>query len=220
MAEIHYICFQYFKDEKMKKGFNILLIVCAALLTLSCNKTKSYTDMLNDEKKAIDRLIDREGIEVLKHYPEDGVFKENQFVKLENGVYMNVIDSGTGQRAVLNKTKVFYRCIAFYPLDSTYLLRANSLGLITPYWLYGNRDTYRSVNYGPNSNGTSPYSFTYGDYNSEYISEGLIAPLEYVGHNAKVKLIVPFKRGLSIDNGNGQPIYYEILHYKFEEYMN
>ena len=41
----------------MKKGFNILLILCVALVAISCSKTKSYTDMLKDEKKAIERLI-------------------------------------------------------------------------------------------------------------------------------------------------------------------
>ena len=40
----------------MKKGFNILLILCAALVAISCSKTKSYTDMLKDEKEAIERL--------------------------------------------------------------------------------------------------------------------------------------------------------------------
>ena len=45
----------------MKKGFNILLILCAALVAISCSKTKSYTDMLKDEKKAIERFIDDKG---------------------------------------------------------------------------------------------------------------------------------------------------------------
>ena len=49
----------------MKKGFNILLILCAALVAISCSKTKSYTDMLKDEKKAIERFIDDKGLEIL-----------------------------------------------------------------------------------------------------------------------------------------------------------
>ena len=52
----------------MKKGFNILLILCAALVAISCSKTKSYTDMLKDEKKAIERFIDDKGLEY--HYAE------------------------------------------------------------------------------------------------------------------------------------------------------
>ena len=82
----------------MKKGFNILLILCAALVAISCSKTKSYTDMLKDEKKAINRLIDENDFEILKDFPEDSVFKENQFVELENGTYLNIIEKGTSQR--------------------------------------------------------------------------------------------------------------------------
>ena len=84
----------------MKKGFNILLILCAALVAISCSKTKSYTDMLKDEKKAIERFIDDKGLEILDDFPADSVFKENQFVLLDNGVYLNIIDKGSDQRAV------------------------------------------------------------------------------------------------------------------------
>lgn len=48
----------------MKKGFNILLILCVTLVAISCSKTKSYTDMLKDEKKAIERFIDDKGLEI------------------------------------------------------------------------------------------------------------------------------------------------------------
>ena len=175
----------------MKKGFNILLILCAALVAISCSKTKSYTDMLKDEKKAIERFIDDKGLEILDDFPADSVFKENQFVLLDNGVYLNIIDKGSDQRAVQYKTKMLYRCKMSYFMDSTIVAIEN---------------------YGPHSNGTSPIAFTYGDYskNSPYDPS-------YVGDRAKVKMIVPFKRGAYNDQSNGQPVYYEILEYIFEE---
>ena len=174
----------------MKKGFYFVLILCAACLMGSCSKTKSYTDMLNDEKKAISRLIDSLDIEVLKDFPDDSIFAENQFVKLDNGVYMNIIDRGEG-RATLYSTKIMYRCNAYYFLNN-FQLCINS-------------------NYGPNSNGTVPYPangaqtvpFIYGEGTSSdtydpkyiYVSEGIQAPLQYVGHHGRVKLIVPFDKG-------------------------
>lgn len=203
----------------MKKGFNILMIVCAALLALSCSKTKSYTDMLKDQKKAIDRLKDKEGFVFLKDFPKDSIFKENEFVELENGVYLNIIDKGTSERAVYG-TKILYRCTMYYPMNTAYIgYKDTSTGWpVTPYGLNLTSDNKSlSSNYGPHSNGTSPYPFTYGDYTSWYVSEGLMTPLLYVGDRAKVKLIVPFKRGLSADNNNGEPAYYEILEYKFEK---
>lgn len=195
----------------MKKGFNILLILCAALVAISCSKTKSYTDMLKDEKKAINRLIDENDFEILKDFPEDSVFKENQFVLLDNGVYLNIIDKGSDQRAIQGKTKILYRCSIHF---------------------FMNGDTIIG-NYGPHSNGTLPYPsngivsipFTYGEYSSSsmyelsysFVSEGIQEPLKYVGDRAKVKLIVPFKRGTYYDQLEGQPVCYEILEYIFEE---
>ncbi|WP_369683044.1 DUF4827 family protein [Parabacteroides sp. AM58-2XD] len=35
-------------------------------MVVSCDKTKSYTERLKDERKAIDRLIDHEGFKILK----------------------------------------------------------------------------------------------------------------------------------------------------------
>ena len=91
----------------MRKGFTVLWILCAAIMAVSCSKTKSYTDMLNDEKKAINRLIDERGLEILSEFPKDSIFKENQYVKLKSGLYLNIIDKGTDQRAVLYSTKVY-----------------------------------------------------------------------------------------------------------------
>ena len=196
----------------MKKGFAIVLLVCAALWAASCSKTKSYTDYLNEEKDVIERLIDEKGFEILKDFPADTVFKENQFVKLENGVYLNIIDRGTAERAVSGETKIIYRCIVSYPKDAAYVYQ------YSPYAVYARSDG-RSINYGPNSNGTDPYTMTFGDYyyGGTYTSEGIQTPLLYVGDRAKVKLIVPFKRGLSSDQSSYEPAYYEILQYKFED---
>lgn len=65
--------------------------------------------MLNAQEKAIEALIRDSGIVVLKNYPENGVFKDKEFVLLPNDVYMHVIDSGNGTRAVLSQTTVLTR---------------------------------------------------------------------------------------------------------------
>ena len=198
----------------MKKGFYFVLILCAACLMGSCSKTRSYTDMLKDEEKAIDRLIDSLGIEVLKDFPDDSIFAENQFVKMDNGVYMNIIDRGEG-RATLYSTRIMYRCNVYYFLNY-FQLCINS-------------------NYGPNSNGTVPYPangaqtvpFIYGEGTTNnqadpkyiYVSEGIQTPLQYVGHRGRVKLIVPFDKGNYYDQGEGYPVYYEVLEYLFEDQL-
>ena len=125
-------------------------------------------------------------------------------MKLESGVYLNIIDKGTDDRAEQYKTKILYRCKIHY------LLQGDSL-------VYSN--------YGPHSNGTEPIAFTYGDYSSSmmtnpsyyWVSEGLQEPLEYVGHRGRVKIIVPFKRGSYADQSSGNPLFYEVLEYIFED---
>jgi len=156
--------------------------------------------MLKDERKAIERLIDDEGLEILKDFPKDSVFKENQFFKLSNEVYINIVDLGGENKAVSGTTEVLARFEMSYFMD----------------------DTTTISNYGPNSNGTYPMEFKYGystatGYGYSVISEGFQTGLSYVGHKGKVKLIVPFKRGASADMQYGYPVYFRIIEYKFAD---
>lgn len=210
--EIIYICrsFNILKEQEMKRGFNILMIVCGVLLVASCSKTKSYTEYLKDERKAIDRLIDHEGFKILKDYPSDSVFAENEFVKLDNDVYMHVIDPGDETRAVLGKTKALCRFEAYGILDSdTAYLLANNL-------TYGLTYTYgypTEFIFGYNT-----YSGEYVDYYPDYfVGEGLATPLYYVGDGAIVSLIVPFKRMGYTFQSQYVPVYFKKVKYTFEK---
>ncbi|MFQ6928736.1 MAG: DUF4827 family protein [Parabacteroides merdae] len=82
----------------MKRGFYILLIMCTAIMVVSCDKTKSYTDMLKAQEKAIDRLRADSGLVFLEEFPTDSIFKENEFVELDNGVYLNIVNKGNSER--------------------------------------------------------------------------------------------------------------------------
>ena len=183
----------------MKKGFNILLIACAVLMVVSCDKTKSYTDMLKAEKKAINRLIDEENFDILDEYPANGVFGPKQFVKLDNGVYLNVIDSGNGNRAVLGKTTV--------------LCRFSGVSIMEDSLSFNNFRT-----------GTWPVEFKFGLYTAidsnpynEFLSEGLATGLSYVGDSSYVQLIVPFKVSSDYYRNLGYPLYFSKVRYIFEK---
>jgi len=196
----------------MKKGFNVLLILFVGVMIMACSKSKSYTDMLNAEKKAINRLIDREDLEIIKKIPADSKFEYNQYVKLDNDVYLQIVDTGDGRRAVEYSTRVFCRFTANrIMIDSTTYV-------------------HRWSNFGPHSNGTSPVEFTYGHITAipstsasthqadleAFMSEGIQAGLKYVGNKGQVRLIVPFKIGSTVDNSNGWPVHFEDLQYSFD----
>jgi hypothetical protein len=161
--------------------------------------------MLKDERKVIERFIDAEGIDVLKNYPADGVFKENQFVKLSSGVYLNVIDSGNGRRATVGSTKI--------------LLRASGKMLLNDPIEFNGFDPLD----GSANNVSWPIGIQYGGYTSidDYygylFSTGLVSGLDYVGDSSVVKLIVPFRNGSTSQQKDGYPIYFDKVRYLFEK---
>lgn len=194
----------------MKKGFIFLMLIISMVLAFSCSNTKSYGEMLKDERKAVKQMIKDSGFVILDKMPEDMKFAANEFVQLDGGIYMNVVDTGNGKRAVENKTTVYvrfitngigvndtvgYNCIenGTYPLEFTYPLLAD------------------------NGYGYSNYTFTSGTAEYSLLGEGTSVPLKYVGEYAVVKLIVPFKKGSEMDMTNGTPRYYSWLKYtKFD----
>ncbi|OAV66688.1 hypothetical protein Barb6_02539 [Bacteroidales bacterium Barb6] len=193
----------------MKKGLSIAGILCVVLAVVSCSDTPSYTDRLNDERKAINRLMDENDFVVIKDYPKNGAFKDNEFYKMENDVYINVVDTGNGSRAVSGATVYCRFSVNFFFLDSA-------------------KYTTHVSNYGPHSNGTSPVEFRYGSYAAiiqdggtngleSLMSEGLQSGLQYVGDRGKVKLIVPFKVGSQEDNSNFHPVFFEMVEYKLKD---
>jgi len=205
MADITYICHnRLLKDKKkqMKKSFDILMIVCAIILVASCNNgPRSLSEMLKDEKKAINRLIDREDITILSAYPEDGVFKENEFFQLSNGVYINVVDSGNGERAELGSTIISSRFEGEY--------------------IYVLSDTTETISGFENN--VYPVRFVYGQlvpvassFYSYLLCEGLQVGLSHVGDRSQVKLIIPFKVGSYTQQQGGNPLYLTKVTYTFE----
>ena len=154
-------------------------------------------------------MIDHEGFKILKNYPSDGVFKENEFVKLDNDVYLNVIDSGNGNRAVLGTTKVFCRFEAKGILDSD-----------TAYNMVNN------LTYGPGYYGfPTEFVFGYNVYSGEsrsydpdlFVGEGLATALYHVGEGATVRMIVPFKRMGNYFQSSYVPVYFSKVKYTFEK---
>ena len=173
-----------------KNLFISLTILMGLLLFVSCEDDVIPGEEQKRHDKLIQAFIEKEGLEILSEYPENGVFGEKQFVRLlENQCYLHVIDSGNGNRAVRNQTEILMRCRA---ID---LLRGDALVL----------------------DAESPIKFTFGKayatsmglvWTAEgliidhiplepndpmflFLSDGVESALNYVGENAKVKMIVP-----------------------------
>ena len=178
------------------------------------------------EKKIINRVLAEKNIEVLKEYPENGVFGENQFFQLPSGIYLNVVDSGNGNRAVINETMVLVRTSGeYYALDTA--ISFNTFSTIsTP---FGYISTPFEFKYGLASNVVSEHSYNYNGLYYYFFGIGLESILTYVGDSSTVKLIVPgyseitvgnspLGAGSTFQNSDGYsfiPIYYDRVRYIF-----
>lgn len=199
------------------KIFMGMALLTAAVLTLtSCGKNESFASRQKAERKAVEKFINKRGIEVLHRYPASGVFGKNQYFLINDGlnegrVYLHVVDSGNGNRAVQGRTEVLMRCSGEY---------------------FFNRDT--SVKFNTFVNEKAPIEFIYGtaQYVSSrgfyvhgdkkfytasgfFLSPGVESALRYVGENATVSLIVCFVDGSAEQLEQYKPIFYDRVTFRF-----
>lgn len=170
----------------------IFISVFAIGVFSSCNKTKSYAQQLNEEKKNIERFINQNDLIILREYPKDSVFKDNEFYfDTSSGIYYNVIDPGT-KRRIKGGEEFYIRFKGLKYLFSKDTVVYSNTGALQPEELvYGNSSTYSSVAW--------------------------VAPLKNMGDRGKVKMIVPFKMGFSQDIQLYKTAYYEEVFYRFEQ---
>ena len=182
----------------------VILIAVISCLSFSCSQSKSLQELLQEESKAIDRFIISNDFVILKNYPADGVFKENEYYKTADGLFFNVVDSGNGNRVqLLNDVSVRFD----YNLYLKDLAQGDSSIFVPPpsnlpySFLYGIPQTY-----------TSSYYYSYYGYYSP-LCQAWVIPLSYVGEDAIVNMIVPSSIGSYTDNMNVMPVFYKNLHY-------
>ncbi len=196
----------------MKKIIVLTISVCA-LLMVSCNSSDTYADKLKKERNAIKRLQDELNLRFRNDYPNNGVFQSNEFyLDPASGVYFNVVDSGTGNRirkatSGVSGSKVFVRYKDVITLVKRDTVAEGNMGgssgndLIE--FTYGIATTYTGSSYVDGSR-SSNYLFK---------SQGMVAPLEYVGDSAIVRLIVPFSVGSAVQQLSYEPIYFGYVQY-------
>lgn len=171
--------------------YSILLIVAVSILAASCNKTPTYAQRLDDEKRAIELFMSQKGYVVLDKYPANKVFKANEFFKDPvTGVFYNVIDSGGSKAFIGGEIYIRFRGLQYFSTTDT--------------------STYS------NMNAVLPETLVFGN-SSTYLSTAWVVPLLNVGHLGRVKMVVPFNYGLNEDQSAYRPAYYDEIVYRMEE---
>ena len=214
----------------MKKlVFLFLSLLTAGSLFQACDNSKTYAEMLEDEKNAVNKFIKDSAINVisLEEFERDTItdLSRNEYVAFSNGVYMQIVDRGSAE----NKTDTFANnneiCVRYLEKN----IASNELtcfNVVLPEYInasdyYRSPLTFRYVNENSSAYGivlSTPLDYDYLWTANSYgtaIPGGWLLALPYLRDNAHVRLIIPSKMGHSISQQNVIPYYYDI--WKFEK---
>ena len=188
--------------------FKKILINGGILLALSsffvsCEKGESYADLLKKEEKAVNWFLSGEYVEA--EVPADSVFiagEDAPYYKMnEDGtVYMKVIDTGDLNDKPQKGDRVYFR-----------YQRMNLRN-------YYEADLEQWIGNASDLNGMTPStSFIYGNYtlqSSYQWGSGVQLPLDYLGYNSRVKLVVKAQAGFISEQSLCLPYVMEVRYFK------
>lgn len=194
----------------MRNILGLLGIIFFAVVSFSsCDDGKTYAEMMEEEREIISKFMSDSGFVSIDQYPADGVFAENEFMLFSDGLYMNVVDSGYGEK--FEDGDIVTVRFTEVNLSSQVVMsnmKSTSQGT--------NPDVFRYHITGSTQSGMfiyeddSEYPLMMQIYQSSSVPSGWLVPLRYVRDGAYVRLIVPHKLGQSDAVYYVYPCYYEI----------
>jgi hypothetical protein len=193
----------------MKKIISLLLLLLTCGMAFqACNDTKTYAEMLEDEKYAINKFIEKNKIKVITagEFEKQGNTtdpEKNEYVQFSNGVYMQIVDPGKVEADSIKTRDVITVRFVEYDLlteDTTY---AN---YTYPQML----DVFDYTIVGTTVYGQFRQGLLSQAYDTTQVPEGWLVPLRFVKDGARVKLIVPSKVGHSSAMQYVYPFYYDL----------
>lgn len=188
----------------------MLLPACLLMAGLaSCEDTKSYSELLNDEEHAVNWYLAQQTVEL--EIPADGNFitvqdvkegEEAPYYKMDKDgyVYMQVVNKGSSTSRPAEGDLVYFRFMRLnllnYQATETEVWEGNSedLDYSSSSLVYGNNVLSSTTQYG----------------------DGIQVPLEYLGYNSEVNLVVKSPEGFTTDQSQCIPYVYNIRYFKAE----
>lgn len=169
------------------------IFCCLAPVVTGCKDGKSYSDMLRDEKGAVNWYLAQNRVE--PRVPEDSVFQTGEdapFYRMNSDgtVYMRVIRQGDMNNRPVKGDNVYFRFMR-YDISQMYDDKTTD---ITG---YGNTEDMF---------GNSDWHFVYGNTtlpSTTQFGTGIQLPLNYLGYGCEVDLIVKSTEGMSVTSSSG-----------------
>jgi len=158
-------------------SYLFFLVFLTSLLSTSCTKTKTYSELLNDEQTLINAYIKRNNINVLSSFPADKKWGPNDYVKTSSGLYFHLVDSGNTL------------------IPDTLQLKNTVVDRYKKYTLNIASDTISNWN---TIDFPFPDEFVYGDLTQSF--KGFQEAVTYMKRNdSEAKIIVPSIIGIQAD---------------------
>ncbi len=186
---------RFFKSVFIATVLSVMIGLC------SCDDKKSYAELLDDERIAVNKYLATQRVE--NAIPSDTIFEVGEdapYYRLEpeGNVYMQVLKAGSRDNMAEKGDKIYIR-----------FMRSDLL-----YW----------ANYGAsyiegngNNMAADPRYFIFEDYSvsaSYELGYGLQLPLEYVGIDSEVNIIIKSQYGFSSEISYVNPWIYNVRYFK------
>ncbi len=186
-------------------GFSILTMSVLGIWCNSCSDTKSYSELLRDEEKATNWYMANQKIEL--DIPSDSILEYGEnapFYKMdEDGyLYMKVLNPGDRNNRPVKGDMVYFR-----------FLRQNINTL------YATGSAKWEGNSNDMNNPLGSTSLIYGNLRLEgtaLYGTGIQVPLDYLGYNSEVMMVVRSYQGFTTDQSQCIPYVYNVKYYKAE----
>lgn len=191
----------------MRKIIGFIFAFFALVILFTACGGDTLADKMANERKAINRFIDSEGIIVTNKFPADTIFPPKVYYKdPDTGIYIRVISKGTGEKAsTTKKTLVYARYDDLRYVGSSDTTKQSIIG-------QDNGTRYMQFKYGESDTYTATSSSYLEYYN---LSAGCVLPLKYVANGGEVSLIIPYASGSTYQKAYYQPYYYGLLRYTY-----
>ncbi len=179
--------------------------IAALFLLAGCSKSKSYTELLNEEERATNWYLS--GFRVENTIPADSVFETGEdapYYRMDDDgyLYMQVIDAGDMSRRPKTGDAVYMR-YERYNINAMYMSESTDV--------IGNGNT--------GGNSFNSLSFLYGTYDTPtnlQLGNGIQYPLIYLGYGCHVNLVLRSYLGFSSDQSQCIPYLMKVRYYKAE----
>ena len=205
------------------KKINYILLALIGLLAIaaSCNRPMTFAEHLRAEERAIAQFFSENNFTILRDFPQDTIFGENEFWRDPlTGVYFSIICRGT----LFNEDGEMFD--ANFNLFTEGELDRIDLGR-------GLYVRFRGLDYFMMPNDTILHSNDRDDWPIQMTFRGpvtvqnrsiydagvpaFIVPLQHIGHNGRVRMIVPFNMGFEGDRFRFQPAFFDEVDFRFEQ---